>query len=51
MIHGVGKETHPLYIDKGAHERLVARLATNQTDLWTAPFIEVAKYVKGFQEG
>ena len=50
MIHGVGKETHPLYIDKGAHEKLVAWLAAN-IDIWTAPFIEVAKYVKGFQEG
>jgi len=51
MIHGVGKETHSLYIDKGVHEKLVAWLAANRVDIWTAPFIEVAKYVKGFQEG
>jgi len=46
MIHGVGKGTHSLYMDKSTHEKLVAWLAVNKADIWTAPFIEVAQYVK-----
>jgi hypothetical protein len=46
MIHGVGEGTHGLYMEKSTHEKLVAWLAANQADIWTAPFIEVAQYVK-----
>jgi peptidoglycan/xylan/chitin deacetylase (PgdA/CDA1 family) len=46
MIHGVGEDTHSLYMEKSTHEKLVAWLAANKADIWTAPFIEVAQYVK-----
>jgi sialate O-acetylesterase len=46
MIHGVGVGTHALYMEKSTHEKLVAWLAANQADIWTAPFIEVAQFVK-----
>jgi sialate O-acetylesterase len=46
MIHGVGKGTHGLYMEKSTHEGLLAWLAANQADIWTAPFIEVAQFVK-----
>ena len=46
MIHGVGKGTHSLYMEKTDHEKLVNWLAANKADIWTAPFIEVAQYVK-----
>jgi len=46
MIHGVGKGTHDMYMERSTHEQLVAWLAANKADIWTAPFIEVAKHVK-----
>jgi hypothetical protein len=46
MIHGVGEGTHGLYMEKSTHEKLVAWLAANRAEIWTAPFIEVARYVK-----
>lgn len=46
MIHGVGEGTHTLYMEKPTHEKLLAWLPANQADIWTAPFIEVARYVK-----
>ncbi len=46
MIHGVGEGTHSLYMEKSRHAKLVAWLAENKARLWTAPFIEVAQYVK-----
>jgi peptidoglycan/xylan/chitin deacetylase (PgdA/CDA1 family) len=46
MIHGVGEGTHSLYMEKSTHAQLVAWLAANQTEIWTAPFIEVGQYVK-----
>ncbi len=46
MIHGVGEGTHSLYMEKSAHAKLVAWLAANKERIWTAPFIQVARYVK-----
>jgi len=46
MIHGVGKGTHDLYLDTGEHEKLIRWLGENQDTIWTAPFVDVAKYVK-----
>lgn len=48
MIHGVGEGTHSMYMEKSTHENLVAWLAANKADIWTAPFIEVAKVVKEY---
>jgi hypothetical protein len=46
MIHGVGEGTHSLYMEMSVHEKLVAWLADKAADIWTAPFIDVAQYVK-----
>ena len=46
MIHGVGEGTHSLYMEKSDHEKLVAWLSAHKAEVWTAPFIEVAQYVK-----
>jgi sialate O-acetylesterase len=46
MIHGVGEGTHNMYMETDTHEKLVVWLAANKSDVWTAPFIEVAKHMK-----
>jgi hypothetical protein len=51
MIHGIGADTHNLHMEKPAHEQLVAWLGANRAEIWTAPFIEVARHVKGYQLG
>jgi peptidoglycan-N-acetylglucosamine deacetylase len=49
MIHGVGEGTHStMYMETNTHEQLVSWLAANRADIWTAPFIEVAKHVKEY---
>ena len=49
MIHGVGEGTHGLYIDTDEHEKLVSWLGANKADIWTAPLVEVASYVRDRQ--
>ena len=44
-MHGVGAGTNDLYIDYDVHERLLDWL-TGETDIWVAPFIEVAKWAR-----
>ena len=46
MIHGVGKGTHDLYMETETHEKLIDWLREKRQEVWTAPFIEVAKYVR-----
>lgn len=46
MIHGVGPESHPFHLDPALHERYLRYLAREQDDIWVAPFIEVAQYVR-----
>ncbi len=46
MIHGVGKGTHGLYMETETHEKLVTWLGEKRAEIWTAPFIEAAKWVK-----
>jgi len=48
-IHGVGAGTHKGYIDLAEHRRLVKWLGANRTRIWTAPMIEVAKYLLQFE--
>ena len=50
MIHGVGQGTHTFYMEKPAHEKLIAWLKANRADVWTAPLVEVAGYVRDQQE-
>jgi len=45
IFHGVGGE-HPLNIDLEEHHKLLAYLSTRQKDIWVAPMVEVAKYIK-----
>lgn len=49
MIHGVGQGAHALYMEKPAHEKLLAWLKANRSDAWTAPLVEVARYVRDCQ--
>ncbi|MFZ6026190.1 MAG: polysaccharide deacetylase family protein [Chloroflexota bacterium] len=48
LIHGVGKGTHDMYMETSIHEQLVAWLAAHRADVWTAPFIDVARHVKEY---
>lgn len=50
MIHGVGEGTHGLYIESAEHEKLVSWLGANQETVWTAPLVEVGRYVRDWQE-
>ena len=50
MIHGVGEGTHSLYIDDAEHEKLIRWLGANRDTIWTAPFLDVARYVNQFQK-
>ena len=47
-FHGIGKETHPLHMEKSAHEELVAWLKARQDQYWIAPLIDIAKYVRNY---
>ena len=46
MFHGVGKGTHGLYIEAHEHAKLLDYLNTNRKRIWTAPAIDIAKYIK-----
>ncbi len=46
MFHGVGKDTHGHYVDKEEHLAFVEYLHASREDVWTAPMIEVARYLK-----
>jgi hypothetical protein len=46
MFHGVGSTTHNHFIDAAEHDRLIGWLGGQKDVIWTAPFIEVARYVK-----
>lgn len=46
VFHGVGGE-HPLNISLQAHGELLQFLKQHQSQVWVAPFIEIAEYIKG----
>ena len=46
MIHGVGQGTHGMFMDVDEHDKLVNYLAKRQDSIWTAPVVDVAKYLK-----
>ena len=46
MIHGIGADTHELHLDPEVHRQFIAWLARQRSTLWTAPFREVAAYIK-----
>ncbi len=48
MIHGVGANTHSLYIDTEEHQQLVDYLGQQQESIWSAPVVTVAQYLQGY---
>ncbi len=49
LFHGVGGE-HGLNVSINAHSKLLQYLKQQQNELWIAPMIEVAEFVKKNQE-
>lgn len=45
LFHGVGGE-HPLNIDLEEHRKLLEYLKKRKKDIWVAPMVDVAKYIK-----
>lgn len=45
MLHGIGPNTHNLYLDERVHERFIAWLADQQL-IWTAPVRTIAHLLK-----
>ena len=50
MFHGVGKGTHSLYIERAEHDKLVRYLGQNKHRIWTAPAVDVVKYIKQYKD-
>ncbi len=48
LFHGVGGE-HSLNVSLGAHSGLLRFLKQNEKDIWVAPMIDVAKFIKKYQ--
>lgn len=48
LFHGVGGE-HALNVSLPAHSQLLHFLKQNEKDIWIAPMIEVAEYIKKYQ--
>jgi peptidoglycan/xylan/chitin deacetylase (PgdA/CDA1 family) len=46
VFHGVGGE-HAINVSLKAHSELLQFLKRNESQVWVAPFIEVAEYIKG----
>ena len=47
-FHGVGGE-HANNVSLSAHRQLLQFLKQNEKDIWIAPMIEVAEYIKDWQ--
>src|SRR5438093_1239685 len=48
LFHGVGGE-HSLNVSLPAHSALLHFLKQNESEIWIAPMIEVAEYIKNYQ--
>ena len=48
-FHGVGGE-HSLNVSLEAHSKLLHLLQQHQQDLWITPMLNVAKYIKNYQQ-
>ena len=48
LFHGVGGE-HAINVSLNEHNALLRYLKQNEKDIWIAPMIDVAKYVKAYQ--
>jgi hypothetical protein len=49
LFHGVGGE-HGLNVSLHAHRQLLQYLRQNKHNIWIAPMIDVANYVKAYQK-
>ncbi len=49
LFHGVGGE-HALNVSLNAHSQLLHFLKQNEKDIWVAPMVEIAGYVKEFNQ-
>ena len=49
LFHGVGGE-HSLDVSLEAHQALINFLKEHQDEIWVAPVVEVAEYVKAYQD-
>ncbi|MGI8637704.1 MAG: polysaccharide deacetylase family protein [Segetibacter sp.] len=49
LFHGVGGG-HSLNVSLEAHRQLLQFLKHNQKDIWIAPLIDIAEYVKSYQQ-
>lgn len=45
-MHGVGLGTHRLFIETGELEKVATYLSAHRKQIWCAPLIEVARYIK-----
>jgi sialate O-acetylesterase len=50
LFHGVGGE-HSLNISSNEHRKLLLFLKQNEKDIWTAPFVDIAEYVRQYNQG
>lgn len=49
LFHGVGGE-HSLNVSLPAHRQLLQYLKQNEKDIWVAPMVEVAEYIKSVKK-
>jgi sialate O-acetylesterase len=50
LFHGVGGE-HSLDVSLDGHRKLLHFLKQNEKDIWIAPFVDIAEYVKQHNQG
>lgn len=49
-FHGVGAGYQRIQVDEGEHAQLLSYLRDNQDRIWTAPVIEIARWLRGSKE-
>jgi len=49
LFHGVGGG-HSLNVDKGEHSKLLHYLKQNEKQIWVAPMVDVARYIKDHRQ-
>ena len=49
LFHGVGGE-HSINVSLDAHRQLLHFLKENEKDIWVAPLLEIAEYIKGYRQ-
>jgi sialate O-acetylesterase len=49
LFHGVGGE-HSINVSLDAHRKLLRFLKQNEKDIWVAPMVEIAEYIKEYNQ-